>query len=83
MYLKLEHGFTGVAVRRGKENRETFVERFAGFVENRGTVRDARVQRGARADDALRQLRYLRPADAHDRDRAFSRRRRDCCDRVP
>jgi hypothetical protein len=75
--LKLQHTFARVAVRSGKENREAFVERLTGLVKNRCAMRDARPQRGAGAYDAFGEPRYLRPADAYDRDRAFSRRSRD------
>ena len=76
--VKLEHIFAGIAVRRRKEDREPFVERIAAL--RRGSSRGWRpaARSGALLSSSRSgELRSARAADADDRDRALSRRRRN------
>jgi hypothetical protein len=69
-------------VRRHKGNDERAIQETAGFVDDVGARRRARSQRGFRLPEPLRQRGRRRAADADDRDRPLSGRRRDRNDGV-
>ena len=69
MGVKFEHVFTGVAVRRLKEKRETLIEWFTGLIQKRGEGGNSRGRHSA-AEQFHANLAHPRTRQAHDADAA-------------